>query len=55
MSKKTLSLLAGLLATAALLVVVAESTWLRIVLAVFVAIELVAAGLSWAGDRRGSA
>lgn len=42
MSKRTLSLLVGLLATVALLVVVAESTWLRIVLGVFVVVEFVA-------------
>jgi hypothetical protein len=50
MGKKTLSLLVGLLATVALLVVVADSVWLRVVLGVFVVVEFVALVVSLRGS-----
>jgi len=50
MGKKTLILLVGLLATVALLVVVADSVWLRVVLGVFVVVEFVALVVSLRGS-----
>ena len=50
MGKKSVSLLVGLLATVALLVVVADSVWLRVVLGVFVVVEFVALVVSLRGS-----
>jgi hypothetical protein len=55
MGKKTLSLLVGLLATVALLVVVADSVWLRVVLGVFVVERHRLAANDWLSSHGDSA